>query len=122
MKLLVLWAFLLPLAALAQVQKCQINGKTVYSDSECGQAGVELNLRQNTIETSGLRAQIASDKEQAAAAQRQQAATAAKAARGGKPGPCDGIIPVDHKPSARQRNEYRQCRERQTREYNRTSN
>lgn len=122
MKHLVLWAFLSPLAALAQVQKCQIDGKTVYSDSECGQAGVAVNVRQNTIETSGLRAQIANDKAQAVAAESKERAIAAKAARGGKPGPCDGIIPVDHKPSARQRNEFRQCRERQSREYNRTSN
>lgn len=90
MKHLVLWAFLSPLAAFAQVQKCQINGKTVYSDSECGQTGVAVNVKPNSLDTSGLRAQIASDKAQAAAAERRAKATAVKVPSG-KPGACDHI-------------------------------
>lgn len=108
MKHLVLWAFLSPLAALAQVQKCQIDGKTVYSDSECGQTGVAVNVKPNSLDTSGLRAQIASDKAQAAAAQR--LATVAVKAPSGRPDPCGHIKLKGAVPTADEAERRKDCR------------
>ncbi len=55
MKPLLLLALLLPLAVGAQVRKCQIDGKIVYSDSQCGQHGSSVNTTANTVDTSSIR-------------------------------------------------------------------
>lgn len=65
MKHLFLLALLLPLVAGAQVRKCQIDGKTVYSDSQCGQQGAVVNTTANTVDSSGLRAQVQRDRDEA---------------------------------------------------------
>lgn len=65
MKPLILLALLLPLAVGAQVRKCQIDGKTVYSDSQCGQQGAVVNTTANTVDSSGLRAQVQRDRDEA---------------------------------------------------------
>lgn len=58
MKHLVLWALLLPVAAAAQVHKCQIDGKTAYTEAPCPTGtGKEIQIRENTLDTSGVREQ-----------------------------------------------------------------
>lgn len=106
------------MAALAQAQKCQIDGKTVYSDTECGQAGVSVNVRQNTIETSALRAQIANDKATATAAERRAKAIAVKVPSG-KPGPCDHIKYAGAGPTNLEAERKIECMNKASREYRR---
>ena len=118
MKHLVLWAFLSPLAAFAQVQKCQIDGKTVYSDSECGQSGVAVNVKPNSLDTSGLRAQIASDKDKAAAQQRAGAVKVVKVPSG-SPGPCDHIKWKGAAPTTREGERMRDCMNKAARDFRR---
>ena len=118
MKHLVLWAFLSPLATFAQVQKCQIDGKTVYSDSECGQSGVAVNVKPNSLDTSGLRAQIASDKAKEAAQQRAAAVKVVKVPSG-KPGPCDHIRWKGAAPTADEAGRMRDCMSKAAREMRR---
>lgn len=118
MKHLVLWAFLSPLAAFAQVQKCQIDGKTVYSDSECGQSGVAVNVKPNSLDTSGLRAQIASDKAKEAAQQRAAAVKVVKVPSG-KPGPCDHIKNKGAAPTSDEAARRIECGRKAAREYRR---
>lgn len=73
MKHLVLWALLLPLAAAAQVHKCQIDGKTAYTEAPCPTGtGKEMQIRENTLDTSGVR-------EQAGRMPKEQAPVATKA-------------------------------------------
>jgi hypothetical protein len=113
MKRLVLWAFLSPLAALSQVQKCQIDGKTVYSDSLCGQTGVAVNVNPNSMDTSALRKQAASaekaaEKERAASTKRQST-----------PGPCDHIKWAGASPTQREAETMRQCMRKFAKEYRR---
>ena len=115
MKHLVLWAFLSPLAAFAQVQKCQIDGKTVYSDSECGRAGVAVNVKPNSLDTSGLRAQIASDKAQAAAQQRAAAVKVVKVPSGA-PDPCAHIKNKGAAPTADEAARRIECRRKASRD------
>jgi hypothetical protein len=103
MKLLILLALLLPLAAGAQVQKCTIEGKTVYSDSLCGQAGVSVKTDVNNLDTSGLREVAAKMDEEA------------KAAESSKPrqrdrDPCAGIKPMDRIGTSAQNEAYGRCR------------
>ena len=47
MKRLVLWAVLSPLAAFAQVHKCQIDGKVAYTEAPCPSTakGTQLNIQ-----------------------------------------------------------------------------
>jgi hypothetical protein len=66
MKHLLLLALVFPVIALAQVQKCQIEGKTVYSDSLCGQTGVTINATANSLDTSGMCEQTSRAKAKAA--------------------------------------------------------
>lgn len=91
MKLLILLVLLLPLAAGAQVRKCTIDGKTVYSDSQCGQAGQAVTATVNSLDTSGMRDLAAKRSEKESAAQAQARADAAKAKRKGNPGACPGM-------------------------------
>ena len=118
MKRLFWLVLLFPLLAIAQVQKCSIDGKTVYSDSLCGQTGVAVNVDPNSLDTSGMRdlavqceAKVEQDKAKAAAANVRP--------RGGAPGPCDGIITLGKQPTERQRSEYQRCQDKQLREYRR---
>lgn len=115
MKHLVLWAFLSPLAAFAQVQKCQIDGKTVYSDSECGQSGVAVNVKPNSLDTSGLRAQIAGDKDKATAQQRAAAVKVVKVPSGA-PDPCAHIKNKGAAPTADEAARRIECRRKASRD------
>lgn len=65
MKHLFLLALLLPLAVGAQVRKCQIDGKMIYSDTQCGQQGATVNTTANSVDSSGLRQQAQRDREEA---------------------------------------------------------
>lgn len=69
MRHLLLCGLLLSAASHAQVQKCTIEGKTVYSDSQCGQHGTAINTTANTVDGSGLREQAQRNRDEA---QRQQ--------------------------------------------------
>ena len=122
MKHMILCALLSPLAVFAQVQKCQIDGKTVYSDSLCGQAGQAVNTNANSIDHSGLRQQAANDKAKADAvvAKEQAAAAREKKFAPGKDS-CGNPIDLSHKPSERLKNERARCTEAKVREYNRPS-
>lgn len=91
MKRLFLLALIFPVLALAQVQKCTIEGKTVYSDSLCGQHGVTVNTAPNSLDTSGLRDLAAAREEQAKA--KEVAASAQPRKRAADP--CAGIKPID---------------------------
>lgn len=88
MKPLILLALLLPLAAGAQVQKCTIDGKTVYSDSLCGQSGVTVNTDANNLDTSGLRALAAKREQKIAEEKAEEKDSDSKAKRSGSQGPC----------------------------------
>lgn len=82
MKRLVLWALLLPLAAAAQVHKCQIDGKTAYTEAPCPTGtGGAIEVRENSLDASGQRDQVGKIPKVAAPAR----------PRGGYPGPCDYI-------------------------------
>ena len=105
MKPLILLALLLPLAAGAQVQKCTIKGKTVYSDSLCGQSGVTVNTDANNLDTSGLRA-LAAKREQKEA---DQAAAAAARPRSKKSGPCDSITYAGASPTPEEASRMKNC-------------
>jgi hypothetical protein len=87
MKLLILLALLLPLVAGAQVQKCTIEGKTVYSDSLCGQEGRAVTATVNTMDTSGMREQVGKIDAQAAKVAAQEKAAQPKRPSGTQ-GPC----------------------------------
>lgn len=122
MKFLFLLALPLPLAAGAQVKKCEIEGKTVYSDSLCGQTGSAVSTSANSIDHSGLRAQVAKDKSDAAATMAKEKAAAAKEKRFA-PGKdvCGNPIDLSHAPSERLKNERTRCQAAKVREYNRPS-
>lgn len=97
MKSLILLALLLPLAVGAQVKKCTIDGKIVYSDSQCGQHGTTVNATPNSIDTSAIREQAAKDEIQEKRASAVSAASAKKSEnerfkqRHGLNGPCPGL-------------------------------
>lgn len=93
MKRLLWLGLLFPVIALAQVQKCQINGKTVYSDSQCGQEGQAISATVNSLDTSGMRDQVAKRDEKAAAdaAREKVSARAARKQRDRMSGPCPGM-------------------------------
>jgi len=99
MKCLFLLALLLPLTAGAQVQKCTIEGKTVYSDSLCGQGGETINATVNSLDTSGMRDQVAKREKQESAEKAK-----AVAANKGKPrnflSHCDAMKPAGVVPTA----------------------
>ena len=58
MKRLVLWALLSPLAVVAQVHKCQIDGKPAYTEAPCpAGTGKEIQSRETTLDTSVVREQ-----------------------------------------------------------------
>ena len=122
MKPLILLALLFPVLTFAQVQKCTIDGKTVYSDSQCGQSGVAVNTDANSLDTSGLRDLAVKREQQEKAEREKQKAQMAKEARS-KPSTdqCGNAIDLSHAPSARQKNEARRCQEKIVREYNRPS-
>ncbi len=90
MKRLLWLGLLFPVIALAQVQKCQINGKTVYSDSQCGQGGETISATVNSLDTSGMRDQVAKRDEATAAAVKAAKAAEPKRASG-KQGPCSSL-------------------------------
>jgi len=87
MKPLILLAILLPLAVGAQVQKCTIDGKTVYSDSQCGQSGRAVTATVNTMDTSGMREQVSKLDAHAAKVAAQELAAQPKRPSGSQ-GPC----------------------------------
>lgn len=122
MKPLLLLALLLPLAVGAQVKKCTIEGKTVYSDSLCGQAGRTVNTDANNLDMSAIREHAARVKQQEKADQAEQRSLAKKEEKAqANRKSCGGIIPLGHKPSARQKNEFQRCRDQRMREYNQPS-
>lgn len=65
MKRLFWLALLFPVLTVAQVQRCTIEGKVVYSDSLCGQSGKAVNTSANTIDHSGLRKEAARQRDEA---------------------------------------------------------
>ena len=84
MKRLFWLALLFPVLTVAQVQKCTIEGKTVYSDSLCGQSGRAVDTTANTIDHSGLRQQAAMDRAADAAAADMQKRAEAKQRKAGE--------------------------------------
>ena len=62
MKPLLVLALLMPLVVGAQVRKCTIEGRIVYSDAQCGQSGTTVDTSSNTIDHSGLRQQAAKNR------------------------------------------------------------
>lgn len=97
MRLLLLLALLLPLAVGAQVKKCTIDGKTVYSDSQCGLHGQTVNATVNSLDTSGMRAQSDKMEQKFArdaaldAARQKSAERDARKQRDRMSGPCPGM-------------------------------
>ena len=87
MKRLFLLALLFPVIALAQVQKCQIDGKTVYSDSLCGQDGQAIGGTVNSLDMSGMRELAAKRDEKAAEVAAKEKADKPKRPSG-RVGPC----------------------------------
>lgn len=94
MKRLFWLALLFPALTFSQVQKCTIEGKTVYSDSLCGQRGQAVNTDANSLDTSGLR-DLAEQQRQRDAAEKAKMAEANARPKGGRPDPCAGIKPID---------------------------
>lgn len=105
MKPLILLALICPVLTFAQVQKCTIEGKTVYSDSLCGQHGVTVNTAPNSLDTSGLRDLAAALEEQAKA--KEVAASAQPRKRAADP--CTGIKPLDRVGTKTERESYQRC-------------
>ena len=93
MKRLLWLGLLFPVIALAQVQKCQINGKTVYSDSQCGQGGETISATVNSLDTSGMREQAAKREQKVAqdAARAKISERDARKQRDRMSGPCPGL-------------------------------
>lgn len=103
MKRLFWLALLFPVLTFAQVQKCTIEGKTVYSDSLCGQHGVTVNTAPNSLDTSGLRDLAAAREEQA----KEVAASAKPRKRAADP--CAGIKPMDRVGTKTELEAYQRC-------------
>lgn len=107
MKLLILLALLLPLAAGAQVRKCTIDGQITYSDSLCGQDGQAVTATVNSMDTSGMLRQAAKKDAESAQARTGIAAKAARK-RDSQSQPCStkfaGPIPTE-----RERDQHRAC-------------
>lgn len=99
MKRLIWLALLCPVLTFAQVQKCTIEGKTVYSDSLCGQSGVTVNTDANSLDTSGLRA-LAAKQEQKEAAEQAKAVASSKSKPRSYLSHCDAIKPAGVVPTA----------------------
>lgn len=98
MKRLFWLALLFPVLTFAQVQKCTIEGKTVYSDSLCGQHGVTVNTDANNLDMSGLRDQADQQRQREAAEQAKAAAVSRSKPRGAL-AECDamksaGVVPT----------------------------
>lgn len=106
MKRLFLLALLFPVLTFAQVQKCTIEGKTVYSDSLCGQHGVTVNTAPNSLDTSGLRDLAAARQEKQEQRKAEQAATRKSTA---KRDPCTGIRPMNRVATDSEREAYQRC-------------
>jgi hypothetical protein len=98
MKRLFWLAMLFPVLTFSQVQKCTIEGKTVYSDSLCGQHGVTVNTDVNSLDMSGLRDQADQQRQREAAEQAKVAASSKGKPRGAL-AECDamksaGVVPT----------------------------
>jgi hypothetical protein len=103
MKLLVLWALLFPLAVAAQVHKCQIDGKTAYTEAPCPTGtGGAVEIRENSLDASGQREQV----------DKIPKVTAPVRPRGGYPGPCDYIRWKGASPTKEESEAYTACRKR----------
>ena len=111
MKRLVLWAVLSPLAAFAQVHKCQIDGKTAYTEAPCPTGtGKEIQIRENTLDTSGVR-------EQAGRRDKEPAPVVAKTAK--QPGLCSHIKWQGTSPTQRESDLMKACMQKAAKDYRR---
>ncbi|OWQ84368.1 hypothetical protein CDN99_24035 [Roseateles aquatilis] len=98
MRLLIPLGLLLAAAGVqAQVWKCEVNGKTVYSDRKCEAKGEALNpaaLQANSLDASADRAAIARSKDEAAAAAAQSQMERMQQAGAG-PAASQNVCPTD---------------------------
>jgi hypothetical protein len=118
MKRLFWLALLFPVLTFAQVQKCTIEGKTVYSDSLCGQRGEAVNTDANSIDHSGMR-DLAEQQRQREAAEKAKMAAANARPKGGRPGPCDHIKFAGAVPTEREIEQRKACRLKAAKDYRR---
>lgn len=104
MKLLIALAILVPMAADAQVHKCQADGKVTYSEAPCSTgSGGAIQIRENSVDTSSIRDQ---------AGRQPQPVAPRKAKVGEQADPCGYLRTWKGAPTADQGNAHLACQKR----------